>query len=1666
MDHNNIEFEFVLRASCKISNFTDINNKKLKVIEIDNYDSLTAYQTWSGDTLFLNNRKRKVFGLDLDYFFNAVEMFNNDREYELQYRPTLVVRRQNSHSHHNSHTFLNVVSFNSYVNENKGDDEECNTCIGGFNLYRTFKIYCDNNFTHLDFSVDGEKINKELINTLEGETIALTINFSPLPYSDIDFLPGREYTPFDESAHFGETIKNKDTNMFSAASNTSIVTSLTSKEFPSVEGYPQKTFNFILKDHGKIIYKNRRKCIVIKNPKMIEAYQIWNKASKSIHQDRRILKYITGGELAAAASRINSYLFTGNTTSSYSLFKFTPSAYLSIEGKEYYIVIDKIVHNSSTNNNEDGAYDMDVAAELIFYLDELSFTYANGEVLEEVPTFYTKKPIYINIDPTPDPSNINHNDTNNALSSLGYQVLSYMSVKKPNGINMEYLLPLPPKSDTTTISKSVKDENKVRILPKQHVRGRNISKNHSGPKKKPKQFKFDKKLFEEKKNVRRVKSRNVVYDSPQNVDEEVCPFPNIDNLSFTPGKMTPCYHVKVMGSVDQELPVDNETNPPVFYLKPNTSDKYFKQPHLKLFKGMTYIFDLSDPSLLNTSTNIIYNFQIFNGASFDSDDNLSPITHIRGGTPGQQGAYIIFTIQNTMYTYEDYSIEDLNFTYGNYTTSLESKEPLYPNMGGNINVYSRETIRKRLFKRRYDIEDYDLPRLKPNPDPNDPNLVLQDGSDIKNFTISFMLSFLSAMIREVPLLNIGTQEDNTEVEVQDVNSRSLGKPLTLVAKGKLARLLKRKGKADLSNMKDATGGEFGMFGGEATGMIRNPLVIAKRFRQMFGEDEEFQEQDGIVVGLADAGPADGGNEVPIRTESSVASTTRIGTYDSPAPPGPNAYLRPAVTDADVPGSELAGGLRAMGVQDDAAAASLGYAQEPSAEGASSLFLVVRGNGDQLFSIPVQQDPAYKGDQSSIFDTRGNPQAGVAPENREVDASGYPTGRSKVKEPTVADLAKSRPELFGGGGRLDGEVTAEELALANPDLFQGVPEFAKEIMRAGGAAPFDSQTTGALSSVLNRVSIPPEQHQGERWTKDGVLYLYDARKNETRLANSIVTNPEKPQSGDLDALPNIIQGKPPLGEGWSKVDESANTKLYHAEIELPNASIKEVILVNNPVLLGNLNEALNPRTMSTREIPDPRSYFATQSAEASGVTLLEPGEAETVFRYVASAISSTEEVVVRKEILLEILDDFIANGPPPIDDEDYEETDLDGNRVAQALKQDINSGVIEQFNYSFIKLSDVKRDIHRKFRSVPEDQVTLWVNGYLRPPALESNILGKIEDYSMLNDKRLYIDIEGNFKSLISESIFLQDITLYPKESGDSINLYSDPDGLSIPVYSISLSDVRKGVTDTFSDFLSNTNSERILKLANDLNGGLGIDDYSLKKAYDQSLKRYLELKLLGNINTNILSSTPEEKREDLVKILKPTLLGDVPGPDTGTLIDSSFSLLSNSKTFLDIQRKANYNVDLYVNGLVDELTPVIGEQLRELQVEWTGVREFTNEQVMEIRTIIETAIRETPISDDIDITNPLITTDQITQQYLEDVIETFEGNINELVAKQIESSTENLIQELKKQKPSLTDEQAENAAKEITETLINGTNIKDFYSVVDGKKPTYEENEYGEVMVP
>ena len=152
--------------------------------------------------------------------------------------------------------------------------------------------------------------------------------------------------------------------------------------------------------------------------------------------------------------------------------------------------------------------------------------------------------------------------------------------------------------------------------------------------------------------------------------------------------------------------------------------------------------------------------------------------------------------------------------------------------------------------------------------------------------------------------------------------------------------------------------------------------------------------------------------------------------------------------------------------------------------------------------------------------------------------------------------------MNAAGRPDGTITRGDSEPTVLDLVEGVPGFASEIM-TGGAAAFNLETRETVGGVLNMVSIPPEQHQGERWSKNGVLYYFNG--SETRLANSIVTNPGKPQSGNLEALPDVIPGQPPFDNSWSKVDESANPKLYHAEIESQDATIKEVILVNNPVL---------------------------------------------------------------------------------------------------------------------------------------------------------------------------------------------------------------------------------------------------------------------------------------------------------------------------------------------------------------------------------------------------------------------------------------------------------------------------------------------------------------------
>ena len=56
MDFNKLEFEFVLQSNITVENKTDvITGLDFQRIDLEDNATLVAYQTWSGDTLFINN---------------------------------------------------------------------------------------------------------------------------------------------------------------------------------------------------------------------------------------------------------------------------------------------------------------------------------------------------------------------------------------------------------------------------------------------------------------------------------------------------------------------------------------------------------------------------------------------------------------------------------------------------------------------------------------------------------------------------------------------------------------------------------------------------------------------------------------------------------------------------------------------------------------------------------------------------------------------------------------------------------------------------------------------------------------------------------------------------------------------------------------------------------------------------------------------------------------------------------------------------------------------------------------------------------------------------------------------------------------------------------------------------------------------------------------------------------------------------------------------------------------------------------------------------------------------------------------------------------------------------------------------------------------------------
>lgn len=691
MDYNKTEFEFLLNTSCRIlEDFDYLTNKSKTIIELVNPQNLIAYQTWSSDTLLINNKSRRSFPVSPQYFFTAVEQFNNNPLHKGEtYKPSIIIRNKNTHEVHMSIVEkFHVV----HAGETSSSDDDCN-CLNFDNLGIGYRLVCDNNFTDLSYDTSGERIEKLPVTS---GNIEVTINFSPIPYSDLDFHESRDYHPFgsgsNEQFFFGKA-RDKTTNCWEHQKD-NLFDSLKHKHISRGREMNQKRdFNFIVDDTCSIEFRKGSKCIVIKDPKLIKSYQVWNKGSKTTCNNRRVTTYISAAQLAASAQYLNQYL---QYKKQKDMFPFTPSAYIEYKGSQYFVVIKKIeMSNVEYNKKRHKSFNSDVPQELVLYLDSYKMQDFMGNYLATPPISSTKEPIYINIDPINDTTQINIPEIMQILIRTGYLATSQLALRGLLDIHLLFGVS-PTFVKSLNKSRSAKNPRKVNRSVK------TPSFTDSSPLNKFLTVLGDTNQGKVmKSSTINTRLRNAIGDTTINtLDEIVDENGLIGNYNATDGNFyienpdilnTITYdqiqfRFAVGGKNNKEDLSNSADNPTIFWVKSSGGDEFLPQPRLKLYEGFTYIFDYSDESFRKASE-AGFDYTLLFSMKCDGTNNPESVpsdafnsrsdgiyrSPVRAGFPGAQVQYTPPQgAVNTLYYYDPSSNAntDTHVNMGNSITTL------------------------------------------------------------------------------------------------------------------------------------------------------------------------------------------------------------------------------------------------------------------------------------------------------------------------------------------------------------------------------------------------------------------------------------------------------------------------------------------------------------------------------------------------------------------------------------------------------------------------------------------------------------------------------------------------------------------------------------------------------------------------------------------------------------------------------------------------------------------------------------------------------------------------------------------------------------------------------------------------------------------------------------
>ena len=213
-------------GSAQISKYHDQQSGHDKqIIHLEKPNNLIVYQTWTEDSLLLNNKKRSVFTIPPTEFVNIVTEFNKEHPTE-KYMPTCVIKDTNT-----TKVYYTV----------------CEDILTKFDAENEpgLVLVLDNNISNVTKNKDGTRVEE-----LDDGPMNLSINFSSLPYSDINYnhqLDGN--SPLLGKLNLKPPNKKDSNNFLRNNVKTRIAYSFRNDlRYKKSKAQPVRSFNFILQD--------------------------------------------------------------------------------------------------------------------------------------------------------------------------------------------------------------------------------------------------------------------------------------------------------------------------------------------------------------------------------------------------------------------------------------------------------------------------------------------------------------------------------------------------------------------------------------------------------------------------------------------------------------------------------------------------------------------------------------------------------------------------------------------------------------------------------------------------------------------------------------------------------------------------------------------------------------------------------------------------------------------------------------------------------------------------------------------------------------------------------------------------------------------------------------------------------------------------------------------------------------------------------------------------------------------------------------------------------------------------------------------------------------------------------------------------------------------------